>query len=177
MRSHLAVGHGRLSNEPLAGAGIEYPLEVIAWVIPGLVPLSPLITAWTYQHATIGGSAAPFRARAWGGLRSGRYDALMEPWGLSRARPSTAVQCAPLRSARKEARDEADRVACEASNQRMLGYQDPAQPSPAIGNALNARYLYLEGRCFGRDTHQTVTLNIVRRPKASPCSSRRAADV
>jgi hypothetical protein len=50
----------------------------------------------------------------------------------------------------------------------MLGYQDPAQLSPAIGNALNARYLYLEVRCFGRDTHQTVTLNIVRRPKASP---------
>jgi hypothetical protein len=34
MRSRLAVGHGRLSNEPLAGAGIEYPLEVIVWVIP-----------------------------------------------------------------------------------------------------------------------------------------------
>jgi hypothetical protein len=98
----------------------------------------------------------------------------MEPWGLSRARPSTALQYAPLRSARKEARDEADRLACEEA---WLGYQDPAQPSPAIGNALNARYLYLEVRCFGCDTHQTVTLNIVRRPKASPCSSRRAADV
>jgi hypothetical protein len=71
----------------------------------GLVPLSPLITAWTYQHPTIGGSAAPFRAQAMGRFASGRYDALMEPWGLSRARPSTAVQCAPLRSARKEARD------------------------------------------------------------------------
>jgi hypothetical protein len=66
MRSRLAVGHGRLSNEPLAGAGIEYPLEVIARVIPGLVPLSPLITAWTSQHLTIGGSTAPFRAQTMG---------------------------------------------------------------------------------------------------------------
>jgi hypothetical protein len=41
----------------------------------GLVPLSPLITAWTCQHPTIGGSAAPFRAQAMGRFASGRYDA------------------------------------------------------------------------------------------------------
>jgi hypothetical protein len=35
-----------------------------------------------------------------------------------------------------EARKEADRLACEAWNQRMLGF--PAQPSPALGDALNA---------------------------------------
>ena len=29
-----------------------------------------------------------------------------------------------------EARKEADRLACEAWNKRMLGYQGPAQPSP-----------------------------------------------
>jgi hypothetical protein len=29
----------------------------------------------------------------------------------------------------KEARKEADRLACEAWNQRMLGYKGPAQPS------------------------------------------------
>ena len=38
----------------------------------------------------------------------------------------------------KEARKEADRLACEAWNQRMLGYKGPAQPSPALGDALNA---------------------------------------
>jgi hypothetical protein len=62
------------------------------------------------------------------------------------------------------ARKEADRLACEAWNQRMLGYKGPAQPSPALGDALNAGYLYLEVRCLGCDTHQTVALNIVRRP-------------
>src|SRR5690242_6937975 len=50
------------------------------------------------------------------------------------------------------ARKEADRLACEAWNQRMLGYKGPAQPSPALGDALNAGYLYLEVRCLGCDT-------------------------
>jgi RNase P subunit RPR2 len=68
----------------------------------------------------------------------------------------------------KEARKIADRFACEAWNQRMLGFQGPAQPSPALGDALNAGYLYLEVKCLGCETHQTVALNIVRRPKATP---------
>jgi hypothetical protein len=62
-----------------------------------------------------------------------------------------------------EARVGADRLACVAWNQRMLGFKGPAQPSPSLGDALNARYLYLEVRCLGCDTHQTVALNIVRR--------------
>jgi hypothetical protein len=66
------------------------------------------------------------------------------------------------------ARKEADRLACEAWNQRMLGYKGPAQPSPALGDALNAGNLYLEVRCLGCDMHQTVALDIVRRPKATP---------
>ena len=50
----------------------------------------------------------------------------------------------------------------------MLGYKGPAQPSPTLGDALNAGYSYLEVRCLGCDTHQTVALDIVRRPKATP---------
>src|SRR5262245_38446019 len=67
-----------------------------------------------------------------------------------------------------QARKEADRLACEAWNKRMLGFQGPAQPSPALGDALNAGYRYLEVRCLGCDTHQTVALDMVRRPKATP---------
>src|SRR6266511_5422369 len=37
-----------------------------------------------------------------------------------------------------QARKEADRLACVAWNQRMLRYWCPAQPSPALGDALNA---------------------------------------
>jgi hypothetical protein len=67
-----------------------------------------------------------------------------------------------------QSRREADNLACVAWNQRMLGFQGPAQPSPALVEALNAGYLYLEVRCLGCDTHQTVALNIVRRPKTTP---------
>src|SRR6476620_10644909 len=68
-----------------------------------------------------------------------------------------------------EARKQADRLACDAWNKRMLGFQGPAQPSPALGDALNAGNLYLEVRGLGCDTHQTVaSLGIVRRPKATP---------
>jgi hypothetical protein len=67
-----------------------------------------------------------------------------------------------------EAHKMADRLACEAWNQRMLGFQGPAQPSPALGDALNAGYLYLDVKCLGCDTHQTVALNVVRRSKATP---------
>jgi hypothetical protein len=67
-----------------------------------------------------------------------------------------------------EARREADRLACEAWNKRMLGFRGPAQPSPTLGEALNAGYSSLEVRCLGCDTHQTVALGIVRRPKSTP---------
>ena len=49
----------------------------------------------------------------------------------------------------------------------MLGYKGPAQPSPALGDALNAGYRYLEVRCLGCDTHQTVALDVIRRPKVT----------
>jgi hypothetical protein len=78
----------------------------------------------------------------------------------------TTIRMAAERA--KEARKEADRLACEARNYRMLGYKGPAQPSPTLGDALNAGYLYLEVRCLGCDTHQTVALDVVRRPKATP---------
>jgi hypothetical protein len=67
-----------------------------------------------------------------------------------------------------KARKKADRLACEPWNLRMLGFRGPAQPSPTLGDALNAGYLYLEVRCLGCDTHQTVALDIVRRPKTIP---------
>jgi hypothetical protein len=68
----------------------------------------------------------------------------------------------------KAARKEADRLACEAWNYRMLGYKGPAQPSPTLGDAINGGYGYLEIRCLGCDTHATVALDIIRRPKTTP---------
>jgi hypothetical protein len=68
----------------------------------------------------------------------------------------------------KQARKDSDHYACIAWNNRMLGYKGPAQPSPTLGDALNAGFGYLEVRCLGCDTHQTVALDIVRRPKYTP---------
>src|ERR1700746_3668598 len=78
----------------------------------------------------------------------------------------TSVRIAAKRAA--EARREADKLACEAWTKRMLAFKGPAQPSPALGDALNAGYTYLEVRCLGCDTHQSVALDIVRRPKTTP---------
>ena len=53
---------------------------------------------------------------------------------------------ASIRAAAEQAtraRKEADQLSCEARNKRMLGFQGPAQPSPALGDALNAGYGYL----------------------------------
>ena len=57
-----------------------------------------------------------------------------------------------------EARKGADRLAGEAWNKRMLGFQGPAQPSPTLGDAINAGFGYLEVKCLGCNTHQTVAL-------------------
>ena len=43
-----------------------------------------------------------------------------------------------------EARKEADKLAVAAWNARMLGFQGPAQPSPTLGDAINAGFGYLE---------------------------------
>ena len=77
-----------------------------------------------------------------------------------------SVRAAAERAA--EARKQADQLACEAWNKRMFGFQGPAQPSPALGDALNAGYRYLEVKFLGCNTHQTVALDIVRRPKTTP---------
>jgi hypothetical protein len=67
-----------------------------------------------------------------------------------------------------EARKKADRLACDAWNQRMLAFQGPAQPSPTLGDCLNAGYLYLQVKCLGCETHQTVALDVIRRRKSTP---------
>jgi hypothetical protein len=50
----------------------------------------------------------------------------------------------------------------------MLGPRGPAQPSPTLGDALNAGYGFLEVHCHGCETRQIVALDIVRRPKTTP---------
>jgi hypothetical protein len=65
-----------------------------------------------------------------------------------------SVRAAAERAA--EARKQADRLAVEAWNKRMLAFQGPEQPSPTLGDALNAGYGY-EVRCLGCDKHRATT--------------------
>jgi hypothetical protein len=57
----------------------------------------------------------------------------------------------------KQARKEADRLACGAWNKRMLGYKRPAQPSPALGDAVNAGYCYFE--VVARPTRRSLSIS------------------
>jgi hypothetical protein len=52
----------------------------------------------------------------------------------------TSVRMSAQRA--REARIEADELACIAWSQRMLGFRGPAQPSPMMGDALNAGFRY-----------------------------------
>jgi hypothetical protein len=61
--------------------------------------------------------------------------------------------------AAKRARVAADKLALRSLDQANVGLQGSAQPSPTLGDALNAGYGYLV-RCLGCDTHQTVALDI-----------------
>jgi len=121
-----------------------------------------------FSTSTIGSGCWWFRAQPIAACRSTQGWRILALMG-TKSRESiygSSVRHSAERAA--EARKEADRLACVAWNQRMLGFKAPAQPSPSLGDALNAGFLYLEVRCLGCDTHLTVALNIVRRPKAAP---------
>jgi hypothetical protein len=81
------------------------------------------------------------------GLPRRRASAILSRMGT---RSRETIYGASIRAAAEratEARKEADRLAVAAWNKRMLGFQGPAQPSPA---------LYLEVKCLGCNTHQTA---------------------
>ena len=62
-------------------------------------------------------------------------------------------------------RRNADKLACDAWTKRMLGFRGPAQPSPMLGEAINAGYCFLEIRCAACEHHSTFNLTTIRRPK------------
>ena len=66
-----------------------------------------------------------------------------------------------------EARKQADRLAVEAWNKRMLGFQGPAQPRRA-GRRNQCRVRLSRSEVPWLQHDQTVALDIVRRPKATP---------
>ena len=122
----------------------------------------------TFSTSTIGSGCWWFRAQPVAACRSTPGWRILALMG-TKSRESiygSSVRHSAERAA--EARKETDRLACVAWNQRMLGFQRTGLASPSLGDALNAGFLYLEVRCLGCDTHQTVALNVVRRPKPTP---------
>lgn len=86
------------------------------------------------------------------------------------AKSRERLYASTLRATKERAaqvRKEADALACQEWNQRMLGFRGPAVPSPMLGDALNAGFLFLEVACLGCNTHQTVNLTTLRMPKAT----------
>ena len=59
-------------------------------------------------------------------------------------------------------------------NLRMKGYGGPAQPSPLLGDALNAGYRCLEVKCDGCSTHSAVDLPLFRQPGDADLATRTA---
>jgi hypothetical protein len=53
-------------------------------------------------------------------------------------------------------------------NMRLVKFTSRVNVEDISGDALNAGYLYLEVKCLGCNTHQTVALDIIRRPKTTP---------
>jgi hypothetical protein len=76
---------------------------------------------------------------------------------------STGVRAADEQA--REARRKADVLACDAWSKRMLGFRGPAQPSPMMGDALNAGFRYLEVKCSACGLHSTLDLTTIRRPR------------
>ena len=70
--------------------------------------------------------------------------AILSAWAPSHPRLFTVRSVRAAAGRATEARKEADRLAVEAWNKRMFGFQGPAQPSPTLGHALNAG-LWLSG--------------------------------
>ena len=65
----------------------------------------------------------------------GVFASALARWGMT-TKSRESIYGASVRAAAEkalEARKAADRLACEAWNKRMLGFQGPAQPSPALG--------------------------------------------
>ena len=94
--------------------------------------------------------------------------AILSPWAPSHARPFTAHRSGRRQSGRRKLAGKLTVLRVRRGTSACSAFGGPAQPSPTLGDAINAGFGYLEVRCLGCNTHQTVALDIVRRPKTTP---------
>jgi hypothetical protein len=75
------------------------------------------------------------------------------------------------RNAREQATKaarEADAAECLLWSEQMEGFGGPAQPSPTIARCLNGGYGWLEVMCKRCETHASLPLDAIRRPRETP---------
>jgi hypothetical protein len=77
-------------------------------------------------------------------------------------------QAAAARQRAIAAAREADRAEALAWSIRMEGFGGPAQPSPTIGQCLNGGLGWLEVKCRRCETHASIPLDAIRRPRDTP---------
>ena len=67
--------------------------------------------------------------------------------------------------AAETAQKHADKLACEAWNERLLQLGGPLQPSPSIRAAINGGYAFLRVECTACQQSAWIDLTKVRRPR------------
>jgi hypothetical protein len=95
-----------------------------------------------------------------GGDRKALKKELARSRGMSRILESASVT---KRAEGEKLIREADDLACQSWNERMWSEGGPAQPSPTIGQALNAEYRWLEVLCTRCRKRLSVDLAAIKR--------------
>ena len=70
--------------------------------------------------------------------------------------------------AARKAQQVADKLACEAWNERLAQLGGPLQPSPSLRAAINGGYPWLRDECNACQQNAWVDLAKVRRPPETP---------
>lgn len=98
-------------------------------------------------------------------LSGGDRKALVKELGHARAMTTIlATQAAEARAKGEALIRQADRLLCESWNERMWADGEPIDPSPAIDQALNGGYPWLEIECSRCKTKRDVDLAALRHP-------------
>jgi hypothetical protein len=96
-----------------------------------------------------------------GGDRKALRKELARSRGVSNMLENASIE---KRAAGEQLIREADDLSCQSWNERMWSEGGPAQPSPTIGQALNADYRWLEVLCTRCRKRLSVDLSIIKRP-------------
>lgn len=102
-------------------------------------------------------------------LSGGDRKAYRKALNRSRAMATILARAAEEKRAAGEALiREADKLACEAWNEKMWCDGGPAQPSPTIAQAINGGYPWLEVKCSRCHQPRSVDLRTIQRRPETP---------